>query len=246
MTSEKGLDGTVGWWFSIAATDFDQDGDPDIILGNLGLNYKYKTSHQEPFEVFYSDFDHNGTNDIVLSYYNFGKKFPLRGRSCSATQIPSLKHKFPSYNEFAVASLTDVYGATNLAQALHYEAKEFSSMYAKNLGEGKFSLEPLPIEAQISTINDMIIHDFDEDGFQDIVIAGGLYDAEVETSRNDASVGLFLKGDGKGHFSVIKPQDSGIYLFSNVKDMSLLKIGNTHAIVSVANNDQLTIYGIEK
>ncbi len=242
VTAEKGLEETAGWWFSVAAADFDQDGDPDIILGNLGLNYKYKASSQEPFEVFYNDFDHNGTNDIVLSYYNFGKKFPLRGRSCSAAQIPSLKHKFPSYNEFAVASLTDVYGATNLAKALHYKAKEFSSMYAENLGEGRFLLKPLPVEAQVSTINDMVIHDFDKDGFQDIVIAGGLYDAEVETSRNDAGVGLFLKGDEDGNFLPVKPQDSGLYLFSNIKDMALVKIKNGPMLVSVANNDKLTIH----
>ncbi|MDN5202208.1 VCBS repeat-containing protein [Fulvivirgaceae bacterium BMA10] len=242
VTSKKELDETVGWWFSIEAADFDGDGDEDMVLGNLGLNYKYKASFEEPFEVYYDDFDHNGSRDIVLSYYNFGEKYPVRGRSCSAQQVPSLKQKFPNYNEFAIASLSDVYGVANLEQALHYQAKIFSSMYGENLGDGKFSFKPLPVEAQISSINDIIVHDFDHDGSLDMTIAGGLYDAEVETSRNDASVGLFLKGDGKGNFSVVKPRDSGLYLFSNIRDMALLNTGNTRAMVSLANNDRLIVY----
>ncbi len=37
-------DSTTGWWNTLVADDFDQDGDPDYIVGNLGLNSKYKAS----------------------------------------------------------------------------------------------------------------------------------------------------------------------------------------------------------
>ena len=86
-TQDSGLDNTEGWWSSIAQSDLDGDGDMDLVLGNLGLNYKYKATANEPFEVYADDFDNNNRKDIVLSYYNFGKLFPVRGKSCSSQQI---------------------------------------------------------------------------------------------------------------------------------------------------------------
>ncbi len=109
---------TTGWWYSIEAADIDNDGDDDYLVGNLGLNYKYKASINEPFEVFYEDFDKNGKKDIVLSYYNFGDRYPLRGRSCSSEQIPDLKKEFPTYDIFASSSLEKVYGEDELEKSL--------------------------------------------------------------------------------------------------------------------------------
>ncbi|MDN5199711.1 FG-GAP-like repeat-containing protein, partial [Fulvivirgaceae bacterium BMA10] len=102
-TESFGLAGETGWWYSVAAADFDKDGDVDLVGGNLGLNYKYKASGSHPFEVYASDFDENGVQDIVLGYYNEGSLYPLRGRECSSTQMPFIKKKFPTYNAFGKA-----------------------------------------------------------------------------------------------------------------------------------------------
>jgi hypothetical protein len=238
---KKSIDKT-GWWYAIEAADFDKDGDKDLILGNLGLNYKYKASQTEPFEVFYDDFDSNASPDIVLSYYNFGEKYPVRGRSCSAEQIPSLKEKFSSYTKFANATLEDIYGKNELIEAINYQAKEFASLYAENLGNGKFRFKQLPLEAQIAAINDFLIIDVNKDGNEDIIMAGGLYDAEIETARSDASLGLILLGNGKGDFTALKPQESGLFLDSNVRDLAFLKTQNGNSIISASNKDQIIIY----
>jgi hypothetical protein len=87
-------DEKFGWWYSIEAGDFNNDGQEDLVLGNLGKNYKYQANDEEPFEVFYDDFDDNGSKDIVLAYYNYGIQFPLRGFSCSSQQVPELKINF--------------------------------------------------------------------------------------------------------------------------------------------------------
>ena len=76
-TGNFGLDDSTGWWFSIQEGDFDTDGDMDYVVGNLGLNYKYRANQQESFDIYYNDFDNSGTSDIVLSYFNGGKKYPL-------------------------------------------------------------------------------------------------------------------------------------------------------------------------
>ena len=112
------LEKTEGWWYSIASVDMDNDGDKDYLVGNLGLNSKYKANKTEPFSVHYDDFDESGSNDIVLSYYNFGKKYPVRGRSCSSSQVPSIKEEFPTYDLFAQADVFEVYGEDNIEKAV--------------------------------------------------------------------------------------------------------------------------------
>ncbi len=233
-----------GWWYSIAAKDIDGDGDQDLVAGNLGLNYKYKASKNEPFEVFYDDFDESGTKDIVLSYYNFGDRFPLRGRSCSAEQIPDLKYEFPTYQQFAAANLTDVYGLSNLNQALHYQAQNFASVWLENHGSGRFVAHELPNEAQLSSINDILIHDLNQDGFQDLLLAGNLYAAEIETPRNDASVGVVLLGDKNQEFTALMPQQSGLQVPFDVKKILLIKSGQNDQVLFGVNNGPMQWFEI--
>ncbi|MEO9660568.1 MAG: VCBS repeat-containing protein, partial [Maribacter dokdonensis] len=155
---------SYGWWFSIEQGDFDNDGDLDYIAGNLGLNYKYKTSSDKPFDVYYNDFDANGNADIVLGYYNKEKHYPLRGFSCSSEQIPALKKKIVKYDAFASMELKDVYGEEKLKNSLHYSADTFASVYIENLGNGQFKITDLPNVAQLSNLNDMLVRDFNGDG----------------------------------------------------------------------------------
>jgi len=224
----------------------DNDGDMDLIAGNLGNNYKYKTSDQAPFEVFSTDFDNNGTIDIVLSYYDLGKSYPLRGRSCSSQQIPSLKKKFPTYNDFGNATLKDVYGI-NLENSLHYNTTTFSTSYIENLGDGKFKISVLPNLAQISSVNGIILEDYNNDGIKDILIAGNLYGSEIETPRNDAGYGLLLTGNGKGKFMPVPNDQSGLFLKGDVKKLKNITLkGKTKASILVAkNNDYLQLIEVK-
>ncbi|GGW39560.1 VCBS repeat-containing protein [Arenibacter certesii] len=244
-TEKFNLQNTTGWWFSISNGDLDGDGDEDYVFGNLGLNYKYKAKENEPFSVHYGDFDENGKNDIVLSYYNYGTQYPLRGRSCSSQQIPEIKKKFATYNEFASSTLREVYGDSNLEKALHYEAKTFASISMENLGNGKYEIRPLPDLAQISNINSSVIYDFDNDGIKDIVIAGNLYGSEIETTRNDASLGLFLKGQGKFIFEPVPMVRSGLNISQDVKELKLIGYGNQKALVVAVNNGRAKLIKIQ-
>lgn len=246
VTETTGLQNTEGWWFSIAQSDFDNDGDMDYIVGNLGLNYKYKASSEEPFEVFADDFDSNGRKDIVLSYYNFGKLFPVRGKSCSSQQIPSLKNKFENYNSFAVADVSEVYGSDNLENAeIHYSAKTFTTSFIENLGDGKFTIKSLPKEAQFSAVNQIVVDDFDMDGNDDILLGGNLYSSEIETPRNDSSIGTYLKGDGKGNFTSVSNAGCGLFMRGDVKDFTSIKIKNSNYILVVKNNDHPQLVAIK-
>ncbi|SNZ00997.1 VCBS repeat-containing protein [Flagellimonas pacifica] len=244
VTKEYGLEDSRGWWFSVKEGDFDNDGDKDFIIGNLGLNYKYKANENETFDVYFNDFDNNNTNDIVLSYFNEGEKFPVRGRECSSQQMPGIKQKFKDYESFSEATLTDVYTEDHLKESLHYQVKSFASVYLENK-DGKFISHKLPNLAQLSVINQILIDDYNKDGYLDVLIAGNLHSSEVETPRNDAGNGLLLTGDGKGGFECIEGRYNGFYATGDVKDMQSIEISGERYIVIAKNSDYLQFVKIK-
>lgn len=226
---------TAGWWWSIQQGDFDNDGDMDYIVGNNGLNYKYKATPNETFDIFVKDFDNDKHKDIVLSYYNDGKQYPVRGRGCSSQQIPNIKKKFKDYESFSEATLVDVYTEKSLKEALHYRVKSFASIYLENKN-GKFIIHELPVEAQLTCINQIMVDDYDKDGKLDVLVTGNMYNSEVETPRNDAGHGLFLKGDGRGKFKSIAAIESGFFTPGDVKNMEKIKVKNKNYFLVTKNN----------
>lgn len=209
-TRDYGMNNTTGWWNKIVAADFDGDGDDDYVIGNLGLNYKYKATKNEPFEIYCDDFDKNGFFDIVLGYHNYGNCFPVRGRQCSSEQMPFIKKEFHSYEEFGRATLIQIYG-NKLRSSLHYKTVNFASSYLENNGGGVFTLHNLPNEIQFAPVNGISVKDVNSDGKLDILMAGNLYVSEVETGRADAGIGICLIGDGGGTFQSHTPPQERIF-----------------------------------
>jgi enediyne biosynthesis protein E4 len=241
ISSDFGLSNTEGWWNKVIADDLDMDGDQDLVLGNLGRNYKFSASAEQPFEVYAKDFDSNGTNDIFLArHYQGSRLVPIRGKECSTQQMPVIGKKFPTYRSFAQSDLPAILGK-EMENALHYKAHMFSSVILIN-DRGTFKTLELPVQAQLSTVNGIIVQDFDRDGIKDILLAGNKFDVEVETTPADASPGLFLRGLGDLKFQALKPYESGFFVPYNVKDIRLLHIAGGDAILVGVNNTQLRVF----
>lgn len=238
------INGTNGWWSAIEKLDIDNDGDEDYLLGNLGLNYKYKASVNEPFEVYYEDFDKNGSKDVVLSYYNQGEKYPLRGRSCSSQQIPEIKEKFPSYDIFASSNLEAVYGEEALDKALDYQAYQFANGWIENKGNGEFVFHQFPNELQISSINDFYIEDLDNDGYLDFISAGNKYDVEIETPRNDAGIGAVAFNQKGNGWKIQNCKESGLLAFKEVKHILPIMANKKSGLLMISNNNYADYYQI--
>ena len=169
---------------------------------------------------------------------------PIRGKECSAQQLPVIDKKFPTYLSFARSDLKDILGK-DMEDALHYQAHLFSSVILVN-DKGKFSLQRLPVEAQLSTANGIIVRDFDGDGVKDILIAGNKFDVEVETTPADASPGVFLKGERDLRFKSLKSYESGFFVPYNVKDIQALDTGAGPVILVSVNNELMRMFRADK
>jgi hypothetical protein len=229
------LDDSRGMWWSITASDIDNDGDDDYIIGNLGLNNKFKATKEHPFKVYANDFDNNGTNDVVLAKFYKDSYVPLRGKECSTQQMPFISEKFKNYHSFASSTLIDILPKDKMDAAVVYEISNFESIILVN-DKGTLKPQALPIEAQVSPIKDALVDDFNNDGFKDIIIVGNHYGVEVETVRYDAGYGLLLLGDGKHNYKPSEPSNSGIHIPLDSRSITSININNEKEIILVTNN----------
>ncbi|WP_104812883.1 VCBS repeat-containing protein [Aureitalea marina] len=236
IAAQYDLADKLGWWFHVGETDVNNDGLPDYVLGNMGSNIKFKASADKPFRVYGNDFDGNGTFDLVLSKKYNGKDVPVRGRECSSQQMPFITEKFSTYNEFANASLQDIYGE-ELNSAYQAEMNTLKSVVLINTGSG-FEIRELPPEAQLFPVFASISTDINKDGYQDIVLAGNIFNTEVETPRMDMGLGLVLLGGETGYRSM-KWEDAGLYLDGNVKSLEF--IPELQLLIAGTNNGSLQL-----
>jgi hypothetical protein len=242
VTNGSGLDLSNGWWNCIAPGDFDLDGDMDYIAGNRGLNSRFTAKENEPACVYAKDFDHNGTLDAIMCYYVQGVSYPIHGRDMMTDQVRELKKKFLRYRDYADATIYDIYPKEIVDSALVLRAYTFASAYIENLGNGKFKMTPLPLETQFSAVNSILINDFDGDGNFDALLVGNDYSPEVETGRYDASIGNFLKGDGKGHFKNIPAAQSGFFVDTYARNMKMIATPKSSLILVANNNDKMKVF----
>lgn len=240
----KELPNSAGWWNTLEAGDFDNDGDIDFLAGNLGLNSNLKASAKEPVCLYVNDFDKNGQLDPILCQYIDGIEYPVASRDKLIAQIPPIKVRFNTYHKYASASFDKVFKGRELEDVQIFESKRFESCYLENIGNGQIKFHVLPNEMQIAPINKFIVNDFDQDGILDALAIGNDYAAAVMIGRYDAFTGAFLKGNGDGTFHISRGAESGFLTRKNAQNMIRVPLNKkTKDIIVVGNNqDSLEIF----
>lgn len=244
-TKEVGLSETNGWWNVIEPADLDGDGDIDFVVGNHGLNSRFRASTKKPIELYVNDFDKNGTVEQVVNIYFDNKSYPFILRHDLMMQIPSLKKKYLKYESYKDQTIHDIFTEAELKDALIQRVYELSTIVLLNNGK-TFSVVELPIEAQFSSVYAISVDDFNSDSIPDIVLAGNLFSTKPEVGRYDASYGTFLKGLGEAKFEFIPAIESGLVLHGEIRDIKKIKIGDGFRWIVTRNNDSLLVINQNK
>jgi hypothetical protein len=232
----------TGWWRSIATADFNGDGRPDYVVGNIGLNTQYHADQEHPALLFSGDFAGRGSDEIVEAYYENGQLYPRRSRTDLGAAIPSVLRRYRWNNDYARATLPEILGADKLAAAKRLAATELRSGVFLSQPDGRYRFEPLPSIAQIAPADGLAAGDFNGDGHADIYVVQNSYAPPPAIGHSDSGLSQLLCGDSHGHFTPVPPLESGLVVPGDAKALAVLDIDDDGwPDFLVSRNDEATL-----
>lgn len=237
--TEKVLCDKKGWWNFVLPVDLNNDGNVDLIAGNLGLNSRLKASQKEPVRLYYNDFDDNGKKEQVLTYYLNGKELEFANIRELEKQIPIIKKRFLSARDFAKASLEDIFTKEKLQSADTLTANYFSNAILINDGKLNFSVQPMPWQAQLTPYKDAVVVDANGGNLPDILLVGNYYENNIQIGRNDADFGTILVNEGNGKFEAVTL--NGLQVKGQVRHIHEINIRGKKAYILARNNDSTMV-----
>lgn len=241
ITGSAGLAETSGFWNSLLTADFDNDGDLDIVAGNIGLNTPFRASKKQPLELHYADFDHNGSIDPIFSSVEQGQHYPFTSLDQLTQQLPFLKKSILHYADYARASTDQLLKIAGAVEYGTYRCEVLTSSFIENLGNGEFAVSPLPVQAQFSPVYGLLAEDLDQDGLKDIVLTGNNYNTETMYGRLDASIGTVLMNKGNNRFEAQAYDKTGFSAGGNAKGLAKIRLATGETAVLVAQTDDKII-----
>lgn len=243
----KGLENSQGFWNAVEALDLNGDGYEDLLLGNLGLNSRFKTSEKEPFQLIISDFDQNGSMDHIYAHYQQGKLVPFGLRQDLISQLPYLKKKYLYFKDYAGKSVEEIFEKEKLENATTLQVQTFASQAALNDGKGGFLLKALPEETQFSPIYAFLPLAIEKNQTTEFLTAGNFSAVKPEIGKYDASYGVRIKVNPKGNFYTLpSKQQPSLAVTGDVRKLGLLNsTKNTKLIIFARNDDKPQFYRIQ-
>jgi hypothetical protein len=240
-----------GMWFSIGSGDFDQDGDPDFVLGNLGENHRFNISDQYPLRIYAFDLDKNGTLDPISTGYwkdqnDEMTEYPVNYLDELAGQSNYFMQKYNSYTEFSYASVPEMFDTATLNRVNDIFYVNTASNYILWNEEDGFRWEKLPLPVQVSPLKKTVIRDFNGDGIPDLLLAGNDHTFDIGTGYYDANKGLLLMSeDATPLKKLLTPAESGMILQGMVESLLFLD-GEKPMIVAGMNRDSILCYSVNR
>lgn len=232
-----------GWWNCLTVADLNGDGKPDLVAGNMGLNSKIRADEQHPAKLYVGDFDKNGQVECIPVYYKTdGKAYPFNLHDDLLKQLPYLKKNFLRYDVYGGKSIEDIFKDGELDDATVLSVAQTQTCVFYNNGHGSFEMKPLPLRAQFSPVYTILATDINNDGVQDLFLAGNFYGLKPEVGRYDASYGVTLLGNRKKGFDFFPSAASGLFVTGEVRDAAIINTKKGKQIIVARNNDALQLY----
>ena len=228
-----------GLWQSICTFDIDHDGDQDYLVGNWGMNSKFKASQNFPMKMYYDDFDTNDTFETIVAIEKNGKYYTTLGLDELAEEFSGmLKKKFNTYKSFAGKTLEEVFDPKMLEKAELYEVHNLKSGYLRN-DKGKFTFVPFSNKMQVSPITSFAKADFDGDGKDEVFAAGNYFGVTPFHSRFDGFSGALIK-DQK---TIYLGSQIGIDLTQKaVRHLDIITLDSKKYLLVTVNNKKAEVY----
>jgi len=242
---KTGLEEQYGWWQQMHVADLNADGHPDLVLGNLGENFYLKPDATHPVKLWIKDFDQNGIPDKIFSHTIGEKDVPVFMKKEITDQIPSLKKSNLKHQDYASKTMQQLF-KDGLKDAAVLKVNNAASVVAINNGKGQFNIRPLPVEAQLSSINAIAVTDVNKDGHADLLAAGNFFDLLPQFCSVDASYGQVLLGNGKGGYTITAPYKSGISLNGQVRDIAPVKFKQQTGFLYLQNNSYPVFFRVNE
>ncbi|MFO0507737.1 MAG: FG-GAP repeat domain-containing protein, partial [bacterium] len=231
-----------GLWQMIVPFDIDGDGTVEYILGNWGLNSKYKASKTSPMKMYYSDFDGNDEAEPIIAIEKNDRYYPLDGFDMLASQLPNLRKKYSTYKAFAGQSIEQIFTSDQLKKSAVYEVEELGSGYLKEKN-GKYAFTRFPNELQVSPILAQVKYDFDLDGKDELLLGGNYFGVQPFHGRFGSFGGAILKSNG----SILKGNAVGLDLFNySVRHLNVIMLNENPYLLVTVNNGNVQLYKILK
>ncbi len=229
----------LGLWQSIASEDLDNDGFEDLVIGNIGRNYRYSFSPEKPFEYHELDLTEKGKTEYIHSYFQGNTRYFIPARDELIRQYPYLRSLFPNYSSYAESNAENYIKKAPVLSAKYME----SVILWNRKGEG-FDIEVLDQEVQKSQANAILLDDINRDGKKDILIAGNDYSAEPTNSGYaEGTKSTLLINNGERDFSWQSNQESGVWLSGNITDLLFLnKDSELPLILVTKSQDKASLY----
>ncbi len=234
---------SAGWWRSIAAGDFDEDGDPDFVVGNWGENCKLTATQQRPLTMFTNDYDQNRKTEFIVNWYAplDDKPYPFATKNELTKQLPYLRKQSLKHEDYAKQTYETLFPAEVREQSFAFEVTTLSSSILWN-DSSSWKLSPLPIEAQITPIFAILVEDLTDDGRLDIWLGGNFYNLKPQVGRHAAGRGLLLKGLVGGDFEAVSARDSGFNIKGEIRDAKMFNIAGKKSLLVARNNADLMLF----
>ena len=241
---QTNLSALNGWWQSVQAGDLDGDGDDDLVIGNLGSNFYLRPDAAHPVKLWINEFSNNMIPEKIMTQTINGKDMPVFMKRDLTDQIPVLKKQNLRHQEYATKALQDLFSAEQIKAS---DVKTFSyphSCIAWNDGGGNYTVEPLPIPFQLSSVNAILLSDLNGDGRKDLLAGGNITSFLPQFSRLDASFGHVMINNGKRSWTYIPETASGIDIRGEVRDIKVVRQGSKANFIFLRNNDTPIVYAI--
>lgn len=230
-----------GLWQAIQPFDIDGDGDLDYLLGNWGLNTKFKASKNYPLKMYCGNVLENKKWVTLVSFAKNNTYYSTNNKDELQLVLGNyISSKFATYKDFAGKSFDQIIDKNLQQKATLKTVQNLSSGYLENQ-KGNYVFKAFDESLQLFPITCFLKNDFNLDKKEEVLVAGNLFNVPPYNGKLDGNTGFILENENH----VLSALNLGLSIGNRqIKKLQLVKVFNQTYLIVIVNNDKTLIYKI--